>query len=161
MRVLYEEGLATHLGPESWVAAREGSGQALTGEMQAGISSREIATSRCRRCPLKRKATRPPSQLARWGAVWRGPRSQARIEALLTEIGRSWDPTGLAARSARGSTNDALDVRTRKSDGFVVPKNLANNARLWSCGGRGGKAPDEGEYAGRSHWPDTAPESNN
>jgi RNA-directed DNA polymerase len=36
------EGLATHGGPESCVDAREGGGEALTGGVQAGLSSREI-----------------------------------------------------------------------------------------------------------------------
>jgi len=33
MKELYEKGVATHLGPESCVAAREGRGEALTGEI--------------------------------------------------------------------------------------------------------------------------------
>jgi RNA-directed DNA polymerase len=32
MKVLYIEGVATHSGPESCVAGREGGGEALTGE---------------------------------------------------------------------------------------------------------------------------------
>ena len=36
------EGLATHGGPESCVGAREGTGEALTGGVQAGPLSREM-----------------------------------------------------------------------------------------------------------------------
>jgi hypothetical protein len=36
------EGVAIHGGPESCVGVREGAGEALTGEAQAGLLSREI-----------------------------------------------------------------------------------------------------------------------
>ena len=35
MRVPYDEGLASHIGPESCVGVREGVGEALTGEVRA------------------------------------------------------------------------------------------------------------------------------
>ena len=41
MQVPYDEGVANRIGPESWVGVRKNAGQALTGDMQAGISSRE------------------------------------------------------------------------------------------------------------------------
>jgi hypothetical protein len=41
MGVPYGEGLATHTGPESCVYAREGIGEALTGDVRAGLLSRE------------------------------------------------------------------------------------------------------------------------
>jgi hypothetical protein len=41
MKESYGEGLATHIGPESCVVTRESAGEALTGEVQAGLSSRE------------------------------------------------------------------------------------------------------------------------
>ena|SRR5437870_896204 len=40
-------------------AAREGGGEASVGAVQAGLLSREISGSGCRRCPNKRKATSP------------------------------------------------------------------------------------------------------
>ena len=43
MRVLYGEGAAHHTGPESCVAGRKASGEVLAGDMQAGLSSREIS----------------------------------------------------------------------------------------------------------------------
>jgi hypothetical protein len=45
MRELHIEGLATHDGPESCAGVREGSGEALTGGVQAGLLSREIRES--------------------------------------------------------------------------------------------------------------------
>jgi RNA-directed DNA polymerase len=41
MKESYGEGLATHTGPESCVAARKGSGEALTGERAGQVFSRE------------------------------------------------------------------------------------------------------------------------
>ena len=40
------EGLATHGGPESCVGVRKGGGEALTGVVQAGLSSRVIPNYR-------------------------------------------------------------------------------------------------------------------
>ena len=41
MRVSYGEGVASHTGPESCAVAREGRGEALTGECAGRVSSRE------------------------------------------------------------------------------------------------------------------------
>ena len=41
MRVPYSEGLATHIDPESCVYIRKGMGEALTGDVRAGLLSRE------------------------------------------------------------------------------------------------------------------------
>jgi RNA-directed DNA polymerase len=57
MRVSYEKGVATHLGPESCASVREGEGEALTGGWAGRVSSREIATPERRRLSRKRKAT--------------------------------------------------------------------------------------------------------
>src|ERR1700730_4688889 len=40
------EGLATHGGPESCAGTRKGVGEALTGDVQAGLLSREISGQR-------------------------------------------------------------------------------------------------------------------
>ncbi|SRR5579875_4055118 len=58
MQKSYESGVATHIGPESCGAAREGGAEALTGECAGRVFSREIETSGCRRCKEKRKAHR-------------------------------------------------------------------------------------------------------
>ena len=57
MKESYVEGLATHTGPESCVAAREGGGEALTGVRAGRVFSRERHSPGCRRCKEKRKAT--------------------------------------------------------------------------------------------------------
>ena len=50
MEELYVEGVATHCGPESCVVVCEGGGEALTGHVQAGLSSHEMCSSGCPRC---------------------------------------------------------------------------------------------------------------
>src|ERR1039457_990392 len=42
MQVLYIEGLASHIGPESCIGVRKGDGEALTGERIGWVLSREI-----------------------------------------------------------------------------------------------------------------------
>lgn len=57
MKVRYGEEVANHSGPESCVCAREGVGEALTGETdRPGIEPRNHGLSGCRRCYPKRKA---------------------------------------------------------------------------------------------------------
>ena len=41
MKVPYDEGIASHIGPESCVGDREGAGEALTGESAGRVLSRE------------------------------------------------------------------------------------------------------------------------
>ena len=41
MKVPYDEGLASHIGPESCAGDREGAGEALTGESAGRALSRE------------------------------------------------------------------------------------------------------------------------
>ena len=42
MKVLYEKGVANHLGPESCAVVREGGREVLTGERASRLLSREI-----------------------------------------------------------------------------------------------------------------------
>ena len=44
VKVLYEEGVAIHFGPESCVGVREGFSEASTGEYVSPVLSREIVT---------------------------------------------------------------------------------------------------------------------
>ena len=46
MKVSYDEGVASHVGSESCVAAREGVGEALTGESAGWVLSSEILNVR-------------------------------------------------------------------------------------------------------------------
>ena len=104
MRVLYEEGLTSHLGPESCVCSGNGAGEALTG----GVASRAIeprkAFSRSERlrCRLKRGATPGRPIQVRAGRALRGRRTRARAQAFYTGTERSWTWPGGDGRSVRG-----------------------------------------------------------
>lgn len=58
MKELHDEGLATHIDPESCAGAREGVGEALTGARIGWVLSREISIPGCRHGYVRWKATR-------------------------------------------------------------------------------------------------------
>ena len=59
MKVLHDEDLANHIGPESCVYSRKAVDEALTGESAGQVLSRERGfASECRRRQLDRKAIR-------------------------------------------------------------------------------------------------------
>jgi hypothetical protein len=72
MRELYSEELAIHVVPESCVGDPRGRSEALTkGCVRAGLLSRDISGSGCRRGETKRKAT----SLAAFSRAVSGPRA--------------------------------------------------------------------------------------
>ena len=75
MKESYGEGLATHTGPESCGAAREGGDEALTGERAGRVFSRVNPTPGRRRRKERRKATSgaPISQGAKESRAVRDP----------------------------------------------------------------------------------------
>jgi hypothetical protein len=90
MKVSYGEGLATHTGPESCVYTRKGVGEALIGEVRAGLLSRE------RYCKLwgadvstKAEGNIGYIVIARCNRTLRGQRPCARTEAPHAGTGRS------------------------------------------------------------------------
>jgi hypothetical protein len=58
VQVPYDEGVANHIGPESCAVAREGLGEALTGECTGQPLSRESFLSWVPTPCIRRKATR-------------------------------------------------------------------------------------------------------
>ena len=84
MKVPYDEGLASHIGPESCAGDREGAGEALTGESAGRVLSRESRfASGCRRCQQTRKATRsyPLSRGTDWPCVVEDPAHARKLSA--------------------------------------------------------------------------------
>ena len=63
MQVPYDEGIANHIGPESCAVAREGFGEALTGECTGQPLSRESFLSWVPTPCIRRKATRQGASL--------------------------------------------------------------------------------------------------
>ena len=85
MQVPYDEGVAIHIGPESCAVAREGHGEALTGECTGQPLSRERVLSWVPTPCIRRKATRQ-------GASSRAPGRPGVVR----------DP-GMCRRSLRGN----------------------------------------------------------
>jgi hypothetical protein len=91
MEVPHGEGLASHTGPESCGYTREGIGEALTGEVRAGLLSRE-------RYGLSFRVPTPYTSsegnidyivIARCDRTLRGLRPRARTEVPRAGTGRS------------------------------------------------------------------------
>ena len=85
MRVSYDEGVAIHIGPESCAGAREGFGEALTGERIGQPLSRERVLSRV------------PTPCILWKAIHPGASARAPGRPGVVR-----DP-GMCRRSLRGN----------------------------------------------------------
>jgi hypothetical protein len=109
MKDLYIEGVAIRGGPESCVGVREGVGEALTGVVRAGLSSRERPSLGCRRRSKRRKATSLAALFASRQRTPRGRRTRARIEVSMfenREIPRS--PVLVGCGAGRGGKAEAV-----------------------------------------------------
>jgi hypothetical protein len=89
MKEPHEEGVASHLDPESCVDSREAVGEALTGVHAGQPLSREIKSLGRRRCITKRKITSLVAIIASHQGAPRGRRPCACVDTLRTEPGRS------------------------------------------------------------------------
>lgn len=90
MQVRCDEGVATHIGPESCAGAREGIREALTGECTGQPLSRERNNPRAPTQSSTRKATRTGAQVASARTARRGQRPWHVQTLLVREPG---DPT--------------------------------------------------------------------
>ena len=102
MKVLYDEDLASHIGPEPCVVSREGQGEASAGERAGWPLSRVRPLSRVPTALPDRKATRPAARsraVGRPGAV-RDPSMHGRFLYGNREI--SSLAGGASCRSASG-----------------------------------------------------------
>jgi hypothetical protein len=75
MKEPYEEGLATHLGPESYAGDGNIAGVARTGVHAGQPLSSEITSFARRPCPVLGKATRSRAHLASLAAARRSQRT--------------------------------------------------------------------------------------
>jgi len=105
MKVPYDEGVASHIGPKSCAGDRKGAGEALTGENAGRVLSRESRlASGCRRCQQSRKATRavPPARGTGWPRLVEDPAHAWKLSA--REPG---DPTPAPGRWPRGTCHES------------------------------------------------------
>ena len=102
MRVLYEEGVAIHFGPESCGGGCEAVIEVLTGGVASWVLSREIEVNfRVPPPSLQARGNTGSADKARTVRALRGRRPHARTQALHTGTGRPyvWPPgDGLEVR---------------------------------------------------------------
>ena len=89
MRVPYSEGLTTHTDPESCVYIRKGMGEALTGDVRAGLLSCERFQFRVPTSFTRAEGNIRGIVMARCGWTLRGQRPRARTQAPRAGTGRS------------------------------------------------------------------------
>ena len=105
MKVPYDEGIASHIGPESCAGDRKGASEALTGESAGRVLSRERRyASGCRRCQQSRKALRevPITRGTFWPRVVEDPAHAWKLSA--REPG---DPTSALGRWPQGTCHES------------------------------------------------------
>ncbi|MBE7158319.1 MAG: group II intron reverse transcriptase/maturase [Rhodospirillales bacterium] len=130
MRVRHREGVATHPDPESCGGAREGTGEALTGETAGQPLSREIGKSGTP-TPLSKAegntedgATREPSE---------GPARSKTLSMRRSPSRRNWEISSWsAADTVADASGKAIgrkpgDRHGEKSDVCIVPMRDPNN----------------------------------
>ncbi len=130
MKVSYNEGLATHISPESCGERSNALAEALAGESTGGLLSSENTFFRV-----------PTSWSGREGKIRDGENGEsscdpaesnnlACAEASYARIGRSGEFPLLEDWSRKGGAH-TLDVyATRKSDSNIVPERQANKVTL-------------------------------
>ena len=102
MKESYDEGVATHIGPESCAGSRKASGEALTGVRTGWVSSREIPSLQGADALGVAEGNIARGAIASPGRTRRGPRPQARPETSCARIGRFHGCLGV-----RGAVQDA------------------------------------------------------
>ena len=152
MKESHDEGVASHIGPESCAVVCKGQGEALTGVRAGRVLSREnyyalTGSSGSRRRRTVRKATADASIARDASAPCAVGDPVARTETPRTGIGRS--PGRLRKRERRPHR----EVQGRKpmmddqgkSHSSIVPEKSPNKAQ--GCGGDGGKGAGQREDA--------------
>ena len=104
MRVLYEEGLTSHLGPESCAVTGNGESEALTGGTASGAieprkALEEQGASVVVLCEGQHRDVR---KMVRTERALRGRRTRARVQAFYAGTERSWNWPSEDGSSVRG-----------------------------------------------------------
>jgi len=161
MQEPYQKGLANHLGPQSCAGDRKVPGEALAGAHAGQPLSSEIATSACRPCPDKGKATSgaplsegPPDAAESKTLSMRGNSMRENRETPATLAA-----DGAVGRSEKASGRTADRHVAGESDDLVVPTKQTNktgpSAAAESVEGRGST---KGNVPTRGRAPDSEPD---
>jgi len=99
MKVPYDEGVASHIGPESCACSRKAVGEVLTGGSVGRVLSRERSYTRVPTASCSTEGNTGYVVIARCILALRGHRPRARTEASRMGTGRShiW-PWQMAAK---------------------------------------------------------------
>jgi hypothetical protein len=89
MKLSHDEGIASHIGPESCAFVRKTKGEALTGERAGRVWSRETPKVQGADAVLRVEGNTVRIDSARDASTLRGQRPRARTETLYTGTGRS------------------------------------------------------------------------
>ena len=140
MQEPHGKGLASHPGPESCGATREGGAEALTGGSAGELSSREITTSMVPTPLGEAEGNIHGRAIASVQGTGRGRRTSACTDTPCAGTGRSHGSPGEhddPERDAKASSRTASMAGCGKSDSSIVPEKRTNNAA--------GPAPDAAE----------------
>ncbi len=149
MRVPYDEGLATHIGPYSCVCSCKAVSEALTGESAGQVLSRESSNLGVSTMSNRSEDKIGYTDTARCILAPRGLRPCARTEASRTGTGRShvW-PRRMVPRSAlrilREYDSDERAWEVGQAHSYRRSGRTKAGA-IPAGGGCGGKGPDQGE----------------
>lgn len=105
MKEPHEKGVATHLDPESWVLAREGVCQALTGARVGRVLSREICRVERRGFSTSRRQHSDGRQREHVAGSTRS-KTPSMLGNIATEPGRSRD-SSIERSRRKGKSKDA------------------------------------------------------
>ena len=160
MKESYDEGIATHIGPEPCGDARKGEVEALTRERAGQVFSREIPQLRDADAVEEAEGNIRRVDIARRDGVPRGHRPCARSETPCTGTGRSQVcPREMEPRDASGSPRThADDERTWEVGQHRSTCEVPEQSRATGGGGDGGKGAGQREPATAKRVPDTEPE---
>jgi len=162
MEVPYDEGVASHIGPESCVCSRKAVGEALIGESAGRVLSRERSYFGALTASCSTEGNTGYTVIARCISAPRGHRPRARTEAFRTGTGRSHvRPWQMALRSAlripreHGGDERAWEVGQAN---MYRGSSRTKTGVIPAGGGCGGKGPDQGESVPTKQVLDAVPE---
>ena len=147
MKESYNEGIASHIGPESCLDDPRGRGKALTGESTGGLLSSEITCFQrqtswaVRDCNMVGRADRErPTALAESKIL-------ACVDTLRAGIGRSREGASPSLKHLAEASQEKVNRRIpamsspEKSDGDIVPGKFANKGVSTSAEQMEGREP--------------------